>query len=126
MVLVPDPRNMPDVSTVFELLTSDLRRQLLLLLCESEPIQVPDGLVTRRSARPDRTAAQSDPSPGDGGSRDIDIALRHNHLPKLEDAGLIEWDPDAGTVSRGPQFEEVEPLLRLLAANADALPGDLF
>lgn len=54
------------------------------------------------------------------------MELSHVHLPKLEDSGLIEWDSEAGTVSRGPAFEEVEPVLRLLAANADRLPGDLF
>lgn len=40
--------------------------------------------------------------------------LYHLHLPKLEEAGYIDWDPDSGRVSRGPNFSEVEPLVRFL------------
>lgn len=42
------------------------------------------------------------------------ISLFHSHLPKLADTGYIEWDEDAETVSRGPRFSEVEPLVQLL------------
>jgi predicted transcriptional regulator len=38
----------------------------------------------------------------------------HVTLPKLERAGLIEWDRDRSAVSRGPRFEGVRPLLELL------------
>lgn len=40
--------------------------------------------------------------------------LYHSHLPKLEAAGYVDWDRDAGTVARGPQFDEVEPFLQVL------------
>lgn len=43
-----------------------------------------------------------------------EIELQHAHLPKLEAAGYIEWDPDSRTISRGPDFSDIEPLLRLL------------
>jgi GAF domain-containing protein len=42
------------------------------------------------------------------------IRLHHNHLPKLANAGYITWNRDADTVSRGPNFSEVEPLVQLL------------
>ncbi|WP_418285817.1 DUF7344 domain-containing protein [Halorubrum sp. DTA46] len=42
------------------------------------------------------------------------IPLYHSHLPKLADAGYITWDKEAETVSTGPKFSEVEPLVRLL------------
>ena len=42
------------------------------------------------------------------------IMLYHIHAPKLADAGYIEWDSDTDTVSKGPKFSEVEPLVRLL------------
>lgn len=42
------------------------------------------------------------------------IRLYHKHLPKLANAGWINWDGDSGTVSEGPKFSTVEPLVRLL------------
>lgn len=44
------------------------------------------------------------------------MQLYHNHLPKLADAGYIEWGSDTDTVSRGPNFAEIEPLVQLLRA----------
>lgn len=41
-------------------------------------------------------------------------SLYHNHLPKMEQARYIEWDRDADTISVGPEFYAVEPLLQLL------------
>lgn len=40
--------------------------------------------------------------------------LRHNHLPKLNAAGYVEWDQSTGDLARGPQFSDVEPFLDLL------------
>lgn len=45
---------------------------------------------------------------------DGETLLYHVHLPKLHEADYVEWDREAGTVTRGPEFYEVEPLLRLL------------
>lgn len=45
---------------------------------------------------------------------DQQLLLRHVHLPKLQQAGYVDWDPETGHVRRGPQFEDIQPLLRLL------------
>jgi hypothetical protein len=42
------------------------------------------------------------------------IQLYHKHLPKLAESGYINWDDDADTISKGPKFSEVEPLVQLL------------
>ncbi len=42
------------------------------------------------------------------------IGLYHRDLPKLADAGYIEWNVGSDTISKGPKFSEVEPLVRLL------------
>lgn len=55
----------------------------------------------------------------------VHIALVQNHLPKLEDAGFIQWDRDRDVVTRGPQFDEIGPLVQLLLDHADELPGKL-
>ena len=48
----------------------------------------------------------------EGEPSDAAVRLRHVHLPKLADAGLVEWDRDAGRVERGATFERVLPFLR--------------
>lgn len=53
-----------------------------------------------------------------------ELSLEHEHLPKLADAGYVEWDRETGAVERGPAFEEVEPLLDLLERHGDELPPD--
>jgi len=50
--------------------------------------------------------------------------LVHNHLPRLEKAGYIEWDQDTGTISEGPNYDEIKPLLDLMENHADELPPD--
>jgi hypothetical protein len=52
------------------------------------------------------------------------IRLQHVHLPKLEAHGLIEWDRDDDEVSKGPQFEEIRPLLELLVGHEEELPPE--
>jgi hypothetical protein len=50
------------------------------------------------------------------GRKSIEIELHHKHLPKLEEYGLIEYDPRSGDVQSPPDA----PLDRLL----ECLPGD--
>lgn len=47
-------------------------------------------------------------------SERIEVQLHHTHLPKLEQAGYIEWQPGSDRITRGPNYDEIEPLLRLL------------
>lgn len=42
------------------------------------------------------------------------VRLHHRDLPKLDDTGYIEWNDDADTISQGPKFSKVEPLVQLL------------
>ena len=46
-----------------------------------------------------------------GSPSEIEAELRETHLPKLAEAGYIEWDPETGTISKGPRFEELEARL---------------
>ncbi|MEF8790812.1 MAG: hypothetical protein V5A61_11865 [Haloarculaceae archaeon] len=43
-------------------------------------------------------------------------ALRGTHLPELSELGLVEYDPDAGTVSLVPPCGVVDPLLETTAS----------
>lgn len=50
------------------------------------------------------------------------VEMQHVHLPKLEDYGFITWNRDTNEVSKGPNFEEIRPLLELLRDHENELP----
>lgn len=50
-------------------------------------------------------------------------ALYHILLPILEATGFIDWQEEAGEVTKGPAFEDLEPLLRFLPDSRDGLSG---
>lgn len=57
-------------------------------------------------------------------TKEDEMALAHTHLPKLDDAGYIEWNQETGDISKGPRFGEIEPLLELIESHSDELPPD--
>lgn len=50
------------------------------------------------------------------------IERYHAHRPKLAEAGYIEWDRDTYIICRGPKFDEIAPLRRLMDDHQDELP----
>lgn len=114
---------MLDTGELFELLAVDIRRRLLVLLCETDSVNVPEGLHTRGRTQVQHTTDQNSSPPT---TDEFEPMLYYNHLPKLESQGLVEWDTDGQTVSRGPAFEEIEPVIRTLVANADTFPTGLL
>jgi hypothetical protein len=52
----------------------------------------------------------------------VETELRRTHLPMLEEEGIIEWNRETGEISKGPNFEDIEPLLELMEEHADELP----
>lgn len=92
--------------------------EYLEILADSHRRQILFGL---RTGGPDDGLAEI---PTDGGSTLVtdtrqQIDLHHNHLPKLANAELIRWDRTANEITPGPRFEEIEPLLDLLADYSD-------
>lgn len=96
---------------VFEALSDSYRRRILVA-------------VSDRGPRGDDGFAPEDVAPDDTAPEAVRPAFHHVHLPKLAENGYIEWDPGAGTIRRGPNFDEIAPLLDLLAEHEDALPAD--
>ena len=43
-------------------------------------------------------------------------------LPRLTEAGYVQWDGGAKTIRRGPNFDEIAPLRRLMTDHEDELP----
>ena len=93
------PSPSPDV--VFDLLADADRRAVLTILREHGALDE-RALARRVADRRDVTAERV---------RDVQVALWHVHLPKLDGAALVDHDDDAGRVEPGPALAAVEPLL---------------
>lgn len=50
------------------------------------------------------------------------VAVDHVHLPKLADHGFVDWNRDTDELTKGPEFDGIVPLLRLLSDHEDELP----
>ncbi|WP_313694818.1 hypothetical protein [Halorarum halobium] len=63
-------------------------------------------------------------SSGEVSDDEVRLDLHHTHLPMLAQSGYVEWNGTDDRVSRGPAFDDFEPLLVLLDESAESLPGD--
>lgn len=108
---------------IFDALANEHRRQLLIALLRENPR---DAIVERRPEEGNGDAGAVNPT------QRLATVMYHNHLPRLEGHGFIRWNRDTHAVSKGPQFDEVRPLLEWLADHARSTPdladsqGDLL
>lgn len=73
-----------------------------------------------------RLSIPEDVHPGDEEIEKAEVEMHHIHLPRLEDAGFIEWNKDDRQVMKGPRYADIKPLLEVLTDNAGKLPdGEL-
>lgn len=54
----------------------------------------------------------------------LQTELYHAHLPKLASEDFINWNRETGTVTHGSNFEEIRPVLTVLAEHEEKLPGE--
>lgn len=99
-----------DWDAILDALRNSHRRRLLVDLMEHDPqqdvgVNVPEAIQVRR--------ADLD---------DLRVELYHTHLPKLEELGYIRWERGAHEVTKGPNFDEIRPLLELIEDHRDELP----
>ena len=101
----------PPGHDIYEALVHPYRRRLLLAMLRADDhgVAYPNPLEFAPVVR------------GEPG-RSRRIAMAHTHLPKLDDMGIVEWDREAEELSKGPTWDELEPLLRWMAENRDELP----
>lgn len=53
----------------------------------------------------------------------VQVSLHHEHLPKLNAAGLVDYDPERGLVEPTEQFEQVQSQLSaIIEADPDHEP----
>ncbi|WP_226022889.1 DUF7344 domain-containing protein [Halomicrobium salinisoli] len=95
----------------FDCLTDGRRRRTLAVLFDEV------GVTSERALARRLAAAESEETPqsvADEAVTNVRTSLRHVHLPKLDDADLIDWDGEDGTVAAAdhpllsdPQFRSI-------------------
>lgn len=89
----------------FEALENEDRRNLLLALLEHNPQTVP----IRSPVSEQVTSADPD--------QQFQTEMYHKHLPKLEAYGFIHWEKDTDEIVKGPEFDNIRPLLETILDN---------
>lgn len=102
----------PTSDSAFSALADSHRRELLFALLGHTPqaeLSIPEGVEF------DEEELEA-----------VRLKMYHFHLPRLESEGFIEWNRDTRSVSKGPDFEEIRPLLKLLDRHRNELPDGWF
>lgn len=90
------------VDRILDAMADDERRRILVDLLEYD-----SGAVSDSSEMPSGVPAEiAEPE-------EVLVRVRHLHLPKLDDYGLVDWDADERMVTRGPRFDEARPFLEV-------------
>lgn len=98
------------LDTIFRTLSHPTRRSILTTLREKD-LRHSGGIPVAELA--------PDESPNDT----FHIRLYHQHLPKLDTVGFIDWNPSTETILPGPHYEAIESVVALLEGNQDELPA---
>ena len=93
-----------DVSTAFDLLRDARRRGVLYTLKRNGRTSVEE-LAERIAAWQSGEGDDTDP-------QSVEVSLLHAHLPKLADAGAVEYDRERGAVELADGGDDLDPLLR--------------
>jgi len=104
---VTDPDAADSFDDALDALADVQRRKLLVALLDHNP-------------QDDAPVVVDDEEDEDAFERLVE--MNHVHLPKLAEYGFIEWNREDHEVSKGPNFDEIRPLLDLLEDHEDELP----
>lgn len=94
-------------NTIFQILSAPPRRQLIDSLLHAGPhemVPLPSAANPPNDPRPDRQ---------------LHVNLIHDHLPRLANAGYVDWDQHPFQAQRGPEFEEIGSVLTALQSFQD-------
>lgn len=93
----------PSLDLVFELLSVQRRRYALYYLADQN-----DGIATLGELADSILTRESDAESREEHRTQIQTSLQHVHLPRLEDAGILEYDARSDTIRywEQPTLEE--------------------
>ena len=98
------------VNDLFNALSNPYRRQLLVALLDHNPQDDSDRDPFDILSEADKAEV-------------LELMLVHTHLPKLDHMGYISWNRSAGTISKGPRWNEIAPILKLMHDHRNELPN---
>lgn len=87
------------------------RRVLIDRLSETSGQMVVDELVEHLS---ERETGETSRTPSNVSPAELTITLLHNHLPKLDEAGVVEVDDETKTVREGDRFDVATSFLEVV------------
>lgn len=87
---------------IFDVLGDRHRRHVLATLLEC------DG-TTSVTDLAEKTSSETG-----GKAERIEIGLLHSHLPRLEEMGIVNYDPEAGLVEPTAAVDDLEPFFELV------------
>lgn len=106
-----------DFETAFEILNDECLRAVVEILRDDSPI-ARRRLTDRLAARGVRAHGTPERGAPDPATRyRIHVALHHDHLPRLADVGLLDYDDE--TVAATPELEAFVEWLGLLDRDED-------
>lgn len=92
---------------VFEILKNQRRRRVLQYLRDNAETEL--GTLAEAIAAAENETTVEELSADE--RKRVYIGLYQTHLPKMDDAGVVTYDQDRGTVSAGPEIEQLYPYL---------------
>lgn len=107
---IPDGTDVLSKDRIFQLLSVQRRRDVLEYLHEVEPETTLGTLAEHVAAKEneidvqDLSAAQR---------KRVYVGLYQSHLPKLDDANVIDYDQDRGSIAIRPEAAQLIPYLRI-------------
>ena len=103
-----DSQQRISTETALRLLTKQHRRQILRRMADT-----PNGTTVDQLKKHLGVASSMNPD-GNGSVEHRDIELHHVHLPMLQEASVIDYDPSQDTVHRDRAFQDVLSLLEVI------------
>lgn len=95
---------------VFGVLRDGRRRTVLQYLITQQSGEVPLSTLAAYVAAVEHEITAESASVGELQSR-VRISLHHSHLPRLDEAGVVHYDPVTRTVEPNPLVDVFEPFL---------------
>ena len=110
------PTGDPDwMDTAYSLLGESQRRYLLYLLTDNSHGNIDELSLQIAAWEHDESIS----SVSEDMRQQIYIGLVHNHLPRLADHGIVDYDLRSGDIVLEPGFEDLEPLLEQFKRTED-------
>ena len=103
------------VDETFSLISDSRRRFTLYFLLSNGQANIETVSLQIAAWEQDKTIA----SVSEKTQETIKISLHHNHLPKLVESGIIEYDSRSGDIVRGDRFNEIQSAIEQIRANEE-------